>query len=65
MDIEDLFPFHQGGVAFGKIWLTHVFAGNVTKDKELRYISGNVLTGYETKHKISYHLFASPEKYQS
>lgn len=25
--------------------LTSVFAGNVTKDKELRYISGNVLTG--------------------
>ena len=25
--------------------LTIVFAGNVTKDKELRYISGNVLTG--------------------
>ena len=25
--------------------LTGVFAGNVTKDKELRYISGNVLTG--------------------
>lgn len=25
--------------------LTNVFAGNVTKDKELRYISGNVLTG--------------------
>ena len=25
--------------------LTNVFAGNVNKDKELRYISGNVLTG--------------------
>ena len=25
--------------------LTNVFAGNVTKDKDLRYISGNVLTG--------------------
>lgn len=25
--------------------LTNVFAGNVTKDKHLRYISGNVLTG--------------------
>ena len=25
--------------------LTNIFAGNVTKDKELRYISGNVLTG--------------------
>lgn len=25
--------------------LTNVFAGNVTKDKQLRYISGNVLTG--------------------
>jgi NADH:ubiquinone oxidoreductase, Na(+)-translocating, A subunit len=29
--------------------LTHVFAGNVTKDKELRYISGNVLTGKQVK----------------
>jgi NADH:ubiquinone oxidoreductase, Na(+)-translocating, A subunit len=29
--------------------LTHVFAGNVTKDKELRYISGNVLTGEQVK----------------
>ena len=27
----------------------HVFAGNVTKDKELRYISGNVLTGKQVK----------------
>ena len=29
--------------------LTHVFAGIVTKDKELRYISGNVLTGKQVK----------------
>ena len=29
--------------------LTNVFAGNVTKDKELRYISGNVLTGKQVK----------------
>jgi NADH:ubiquinone oxidoreductase, Na(+)-translocating, A subunit len=29
--------------------LTYVFAGNVTKDKELRYISGNVLTGKQVK----------------
>ena len=29
--------------------LTNVFAGNVTKGKELRYISGNVLTGKQVK----------------